>query len=54
MVSFGNGDPPRTLKIENAERFGSFKKAMAALSQAAKHRPFFTARIDTLHDKTKP
>ena len=34
------GDPARTLKIDNAKRFKTKKAASAALKKARKYRPF--------------
>lgn len=36
----GDGDPPRTLKIENAKRFPNRRTALKALIEARKFRPF--------------
>lgn len=41
----GEGDPPRTLVEENAEDFSSMEKALKALENARKSRPFKNAEI---------
>jgi hypothetical protein len=43
----GEGDPPRTLKEENARQFESIKSACYALIEARKHRPFKNAVVTT-------
>lgn len=41
----GEGDPPRTLVMENAKDFANMKEATEALAKARKSRPFIGARI---------
>ena len=46
-LSEGEGDPPRTLVEKNAKDFVTLKKALAALVEARKLRPFINAKIQT-------
>ena len=39
-LSDGEGDPPRTLVVDNAKRFPNRKAALKALIEARKFRPF--------------
>ena len=41
----GDGDPPRTLRMENARRFDSRRSAQKALAHARTHRPFRRAQL---------
>ena len=41
----GNGDPPRTLKKENAKQFKQKNWAKRGLKIARKYRPFLKAKI---------
>ena len=41
----GDGDPPRTLRIENATRYPNMTAACKALTKARKYRPFKNATI---------
>ena len=41
----GDGDPPRTMVRENARRFATFRKAVLALQDARKYRPFRRAEV---------
>ena len=41
----GIGDPPRTLRIENAKEFENMEEAFKALTEARKFRPFNEAEI---------
>ena len=43
-----DGDPGRTLKIENAQRFRSRKLAEKALEKAREYRDFPNAFVDVL------
>jgi len=45
-LSDGVGDPPRTLKKENALIFSSHSLAVLALKKARKYRPFLNAAIN--------
>ena len=42
----GEGDPPRTLKKENAHDFKTLSDALIALAEARRYRPFVDAQID--------
>ena len=44
------GDPGRTLVMENAELFETLGSATKALTVARKYRPFENASIDADHD----
>ena len=42
----GEGDPPRTLRRESAQRFQSYQSAERALREAQRMRPFDRAVIE--------
>lgn len=44
-LASGDGDPPRTLKLENAARFATNRKAVIALCEARKFRPFRRGQV---------
>ena len=41
----GGGDPPRTLRFENAKRFTTKRRAVIALEQARQYRPFRRGQV---------
>ena len=45
FIADWEGDPGRTLKIENAQKFDEKSEADYKLTQARKYRPFLKARI---------
>ena len=50
----GEGDPPRTLQAKNARRFSSRIKALKALAEARKFRPFRRGRLVYDRETTSP
>ena len=49
----GDGDPPRTLRFENALRFSNRRKALSALIEARKLRAFRRGQIVPADDPSK-
>ena len=49
----GEGDPPRTLRFENAARFSNRHKAVKALIAARDYRPFRRGQIVQADDPSK-
>ena len=46
-----NGDPGRTLKLENAQKYKRKNRAKHGLRMARQYRPFLKAKIKCIEDK---
>ncbi len=49
-LTAGHGDPARTLVQDSAKRFNTQARALMALGDARKHRPFVKAKAVEVHD----